>query len=100
MYNYNKNQVSPYDPTRLAIYAIMRPEDDFISNCGQNSKKTASFNDIVHFIDEENIVTYVDFGCGITFQPENVTKIKQINRERNYISRSCEKPKYFPRNDH
>ena len=56
-------------------------------------KETVSFDDIVHFIDEENIVTHVDFDCGIIFYPETPTKIRQIKREQNYISRSCEKPK-------
>ena len=91
MYNYNKSRISPYDPTKLAIHSILRPEDDFISNCGPNVKKTVSFDDVVHFIDKGNIVTYVDFDCGITFLPETPTEIRQINRERNYISRSCEK---------
>ena len=99
MYNYNKSGLSPYDPTKLAIHSILRPEDDLISNCGPNFKKTVSFDDVVHFIDEENIVTYVDFDCSITFLPETPTKIRQITRERNYISRSCEKPQYNPSND-
>ena len=99
MYNYNKSELSPYDPTKLAIHSILRPEDDLISNYGPNVKKTVSFDDVVHFIDEENIVTYVDFDCGITFFPETPTKIRQINREQNYISRSCEKPQYIPSND-
>ena len=46
----------------------------------------------MHFIGEENIVTYVDFDCGITLYPETPTQLGQTNRERNYISRSCEKP--------
>ena len=62
-------------------------------------KKTVSFDDVVHFIDEENIVTYVDFDCGITFLPETPTKIRQINRERNYNSRSCEKPQCIASNN-
>ena len=99
MCSYNKTQFSPYDPTKLAIHSILRPEDDLISNCGPNVKKTVSFDDVVHFIDEENIVTYVDFGCGITFLPETPTKIRQINRERNYISRSCEKPQCIASNN-
>ena len=99
MCSYNKTQVSTYDPTKLAIHSILRPEDDLISNCGQNFKKTVSFDDIVHFIDEENIVTYKDFDCGITFYPESPTKIRQINQERNYTSRYCEKSKYIPSND-
>ena len=99
MYNYKKSVLSPYDPTKLAIHSILRPEDDLITNCGPNLKKTVSFDDVVHFIDEENMVTYVDFDCCITFFPETPTKIRQINRERNYISRSCEKPQCFPSND-
>ena len=99
MYNYKKSVLSPYDPTKLAIHSILRPEDDHISNCGSNVKKTVSFDDVVHFIDEENMVTYVDFDCGITFLPETPTKIRQNNRERNYISRSCEKPQCIPSND-
>ena len=43
--------------------------------------------------------TYVNFDCGITVLPETPTKIRQINRERNYISRSCEKPQCIPSND-
>ena len=69
MCSYNKTQVSPYDPTKLAIYSILRPEDDLISNCGQNFRETVSLDDIVHFIDEEDIVTFEDFDCGITFYP-------------------------------
>ena len=83
----------------FAIQYILRPEDDVISNCGPNVKKTVSFDDVVHFLDKENMVTYVDFDCGITFLPETPTIIKQINRERNYFSRSCEKPQYVPSND-
>ena len=99
MYNYNKSVLSPYDPTKLAIHFILCPEDDLISNRGPNLKKTVSFDDVVHLIDEENMVTYVDFDCGFTFFPETSTKIKQIKRERNYISRSCEKPRCIPSND-
>ena len=99
MYNYNKSVLSPYDPTKLAIHFILRPEDDLISNCGPNVIKIVSFDDVVHFIDEKNMVSYVDFDCGTTIFPETPTKIKQINRGRNYISRSCEKPQCIPSND-
>ena len=99
MYNYNKSVLSPYDLTKLSIHSILRPEDDLISNFGPNLKKTVSFDDVVHFIGEENMVTEVDFDCGITFFSETPTKIRQINRERNYISRPCEKPQCIPSND-
>ena len=58
-----------------------------------------TFYDVVHFIDEENMVTFVVFDCGITFFPETPAKIRQINRERKYISRSCEKLQCIPSND-
>ena len=99
MYNYNESGISPFDPTKLAVHSFLRPEDDLVSNFGPNVEKTASFDDVVHFIDEEHIVTYVDSGCGITFLPETRTKIRQINRERNYISRSCEEAQPIPSND-
>ena len=35
----------------------------------------------------------------LTFLPETPTKIRQINREWNYFSRSCEKPQCIPNND-
>ena len=99
MYNYNKSVLSPYDPKKLAIHSILRPEDDLMSICGPNWKETVSFDDVVHSSDEENMVNYLDFDSGITFSPETPTKIRQINREQNYISRSCEKPQCIPSND-
>ena len=73
----------------------------FILICVQNMNfnQTVSYDNMVYFIDDENIVTYVDFDCGTTFYPETPTKVRQINRERKYISRSCEKPKCIPSND-
>ena len=99
MCSYNKTQVPPYDPTKLAIHSILGPENDLISICGQNFRKIVSFDDIVHFIDEEDIVTYKNFDCGITFYPETPKKIREIKRERNYISRSFKKSKCIPSND-
>ena len=86
MYNYNKSVLSPYDPKKLAFQSIY-------------VKKTVSFYDVIHFIDEKKMVTSVDFDCGFTFFPETPTKTRHINRERNYISRSCEKPQCIPSND-
>ena len=73
MFNYNKTQVPPYDPTKLAIHSILRPQDDLISSFGQIFKKIVSFDEIVHFINANNIVTYDDLDCGITFYPETPT---------------------------
>ena len=88
-HNYNKPQHSPYDPTKVSFFPILHPVADFISICGQISKKTVSFNDIGYFIELENVVTYVQFDCGFTFYLETPTKVGQINRERKNISGTC-----------
>ena len=93
---YNKAQVSSEDPTKLAIHSILLPEDDLLSNCGQIFRKTVSFDEIVHFIDEAGIIAYEDVACGITLYPETPTKVREINREGSYISRSCKKPSALP----
>ena len=96
MYKYNKSRLSPYDPTKLAIHSILRPQDDLISNCGPNVKKTVSFVDVVHFIDEENIVTYVDFGCGITFLPETPTKSDRSTENGIFFPDPVKNPSALP----
>ena len=83
MCKYTKTQVSQYDPTKHSNHSIFRPEDDLLSKCDQNSKKAVSFDNISHLIHKENIETYLDFDCGITFQPEAPTKVRQNNCERN-----------------
>ena len=75
--------LSAFDPKKLAIHCILLTEDDLISKWGSNVKNIVSFDDVVHFFDKENIVTYVDFDCGIIFFPETPTKIRQIKQERN-----------------
>ena len=90
--NYDKIHDSPYDPTKLAILFILRPEADLISNSALILETTVSFDDIVQFIDGEIIVIYVDFIFGITFCHEAPTKVGEIDREKKTNSRSCEKP--------
>ena len=46
--------------------------------------------------DEENIVTFVIFGCGVTFYHDAPPKVGQSDRERNNNSSSCKKPKCIP----
>ena len=84
---------------QFILFCVRNMIYDLISNCGPNVKKMVPFDDVMHFIDEENIVTYVDFDCGFILLPDTPTKSRQINRERNYISRSCEKSEYIPGND-
>ena len=99
MYNYNKSVLSTCDPTKLAICSFLSPEDDLVSNNGANVKKTVYIDDDVNFLDEDNMMTYVVFDCGIIFFPETPTKLRQINRELNYSSRSCEKSQCIPSTD-
>ena len=96
MYNYNESLLSPYDPTKLAIYSFLRPEDDLISNCSPNVKKTVSFDDVVHSIDEENIETYVDFDCGFTFVHETPTKLDRSTENRHTFPDPVKKLNAFP----
>ena len=92
-----KTQESPCDPTKIAIYSLLRPEIEFISNCFHNFQKTASFDDIVHFIDEESIVTYVHFDCESTFYYEAPIKVRQTNGEQKNIFTSCKKTRVHPK---
>ena len=99
MYKYNKTKDSLHDPTKLAIHFILRPEVDLISNCCHIFKKMVSLDDMVHFIDEENIVTYVDFDCGNTSFLKILQK-RDRSTEGNNISRSTENLKCIPKNEY
>ena len=96
MCSYIKTQVSPYDPTKLSIHSILRPKDDLKSNCGQNFKTTVSFDNNVHFIDEEDIGTYEDFDCGITFYPETPTKSERSTENGITFPDPVKNPSAFP----
>ena len=96
MYNYNKSVLSPYDPTKLALHSILRPEVDFISNCPPNVKKTVSFDDVVHFIDKENVVIYVDFDCVITFLPKRLQKTDRSTENGITFPDPVKNPNAFP----
>ena len=94
MYSYNETQDSAFDRKRLAIHSIMHPEVDFRWKYGHNLKKMVSFDDIVHFMDEENIVTYVDFDCGITFYPEAPLKLCRTTKNGKTFPDPVEKPSH------
>ena len=85
-----------FGPAELAVLSTLRPEDDLVSHCDQKFKKTVSFNDTAHHIDEENIMSCVDFDNVITFYHVTPLHNRQISREQNCISRSCDKPSALP----
>ena len=62
--NYGSTQDSLFYPRKRAILSILRPQVDVISSCGDKFEKKVSFEDMVHFIDE-NVMTYVVFHRGI-----------------------------------
>ena len=59
--------------------------------------KRLFFHDIVHFVDGENIVTFldVDIDCCSTLYPEAPPKIRQIIRERKWIPEPVQNPESF-----
>ena len=85
-----------FGPAELAVLSTLRPEDDLVSHCDQKFKKTVSFDDTAHHIDEENIMSCVDFDNVITFYHVTPLHNRQISREQNCISRSCDKPSALP----
>ena len=86
MYTYNKIQVSVWSYKASNSFHFAAKSRSYIKLWSYFQED--GFDEIVHFNDEENIVTYVDFDCGITFYPEAPTKVGQTNRKRNSISRS------------
>ena len=93
MCNYNKIQVSPCDPTKTAIHSILRPEDDLISNCGQNP---VSFDEIVDFVDEEDIVTYDDLILVLLSTPKLLQKSDRSTENGITFQDSVKNPSAFP----
>ena len=76
----------PYCPTNLAIHSNFYPEVENKSICLNISKKTVSFDDMVHGIDGDELVTHVVFNGGKTFclwirsyQPKCITSDDQFN---------------------
>ena len=51
------------------------------------------------FVDEENIVTFLAFGCGITLYPQARREVKLIKREHKNILGSCENSNCIRSND-
>ena len=90
------NPHSPYDPTNLVIHSILLPEDDLKSKCGPSAKKTAGFDDVVNFIDEEDVVIYVNFDCGITLFPEPPSKLDRSTENGITFPDPLKNPKTFP----
>ena len=99
MYNYKKTVLSPYDPTKLAINPSLRPKMIFFQIVVRMSKRLFLLMTLYTSLTRRTLLTCVDFDCGITLLPETLTKIRQINRERKNISRSCEKPQCIPSSD-
>ena len=96
MCSYTKTQLSRYNPTKLAKHSILRPEYNPISNCGQKFKKTVSFDDIVHFIDEENVVTYENFDCGISSNLKLLQKTDRSTENGITFPDPVKNPSSFP----
>ena len=55
---------------------LLRRKVDLISNCIDSFKKMVSFQDLLYFIDDENVVNYVDFD-----RSEVMTPLKLLKNE-------------------
>ena len=82
MLDFNSNQYFFYYREKLAIHSVVRSEVDLTSNCGDKLKKSVCFENIVHIIDEKNILIYLDFVCGVTFYSETPTKTNNPTANR------------------
>ena len=85
MFKYVSTIDFPYCPTNLAIHSNLYPEVENKSICSDNSKKTVSFDDMVHGIDGDDLVTQVFLNGGNTFclwirsyQPKCITSDDQF----------------------
>ena len=96
--NYNATRDSPHDRKKLQSCSILHPEVDRKEICGC-LKTTISFDDMVHYIDAENILTFVDFECCIFFYSKASTRFKCIDRKWENNSGSFENLKCIPSSD-
>ena len=80
MSNYNENQESPYDLTKLAFNSFLRPEKDCLSKFAHYFKKTVPFEVMLHVTDEMNIVISVEFDLRILFTLKPVQSRKNQRR--------------------
>ena len=94
MYNYNKNKESHHDLLKPALFSISLQEVDFTSSYYDNSRKTFSFDDTVHSIDEDKIMTPVDFDCGNTFYSQAPTNLIRISQKLKKLAMSCKNPTF------
>ena len=81
------------------IFSLLCPEVKIEPNWAQVSKKTVSFDDTLHIIDDASFMNDVDFDCGITFYPGVPTEFRLMNGERNFNFSSCENHKCIPSTD-
>ena len=86
MFNYIAAQDSLYDPTRLAYCAFLHPEVDLSSDCGENFKKTVSFDDIVQqlfssrFSLSENLLS----DRKVALKLQTIRNISTTSRKKHY----------------
>ena len=72
MLNHNYSPDSVYDPTKLALPSVLRPRADFESKSGHDFGNTIFIDYKVHLIDEEKIVTCVQYVSGANFDREKI----------------------------
>ena len=81
IFNINSAKDYAFDPTELAIHSILRHEVNFIPNCGCIFNKTVPFDNMVCFIDEDNLMSYVSLVFGKNLHPEASRKNIHMNQK-------------------
>ena len=70
MLSYKSAADSVFDPKKLTSHSFLRPEVHVMSNCSYNFKKLVTSDNTVCFIDDNNILSYLKFDCGIPLHLE------------------------------
>ena len=95
-FSYKSDSDALHHPKKLKNHSVLRPEVDFISIFGNNFKNAILSHDMVHIIDEQNIVTYVVSHCGTTWYTEAPIK-KNIAIRKGKIIPELVKTQVYPK---
>ena len=82
MLNFKAPQVSFYRLTNFAFYFILRPEVDFVPNYDFIFMTEVFFDDMIHFLHKENIMTFTTLNCCIPCSLKLLLQRSKISTEK------------------
>ena len=95
-FNHSSNQNSLFDNSKLAICSILGLKVNFWWNCGDNSNKRVFIDDILHFIDKQNTVAYVDHLGVVLFFTLKLLETSKTSTENKKIIQVSVKTQVHP----